>query len=230
MTPQWIRRAAVAALAAAGLALTAAAPATAQPARTAQSTAHQAPVVSTREMPAPPDAQTAIAELGELTVAEPHSMDGYSRSKFPHWITQSGTCDTRETVLMRDGADVETDAQCRAVSGSWHSEYDGKDFSKAGQLDIDHMVPLAAAWRAGADEWTTPERQAFANDLTHSQLIAVSAASNRSKADKDPSTWRPPLQSYWCTYAEAWTDTKHVYHLNITQPEHDALAEMLATC
>ncbi|MFE4515558.1 hypothetical protein ACFRMQ_15360 [Kitasatospora sp. NPDC056783] len=41
----------------------------------------------------------------------------------------------------------------------------------------------------GADTWTTDERRAFADDLTHSQLLAVSAASNRSKADKGPDLW-----------------------------------------
>ncbi|MGH3984563.1 MAG: hypothetical protein ACRDST_18225 [Pseudonocardiaceae bacterium] len=44
------------------------------------------------------------------------------------------------------------------------------------------MVPLANAWRSGADTWDTAKRRAFANDLTNSQLIAVSAASNRAKA------------------------------------------------
>lgn len=43
-------------------------------------------------------------------------------------------------------------------------------------VDIDHMVPLANAWCSGADTWNTAKRRAFANDLTNSQLIAVSAS------------------------------------------------------
>ncbi|WP_435853827.1 GmrSD restriction endonuclease domain-containing protein [Streptomyces sparsogenes] len=54
----------------------------------------------------------------------------------------------------------------------------------AGQLDIDHVVPLKEARRSGAAAWTTEDRKAFANDLVHSQLIAVSARSNRSKAER----------------------------------------------
>ncbi|MGH1552293.1 hypothetical protein ACRAWF_09615 [Streptomyces sp. L7] len=115
------------------------------------------------------------------------------------------------------------------MQGTWYSEYDGKTLTAAGDADIDHMVPLAAAWRGGADLWDTPKRKAFANDLVHSQLLAVSAASNRSKGDQTPDLWKPPLRSYWCTYSWAWIDVKHVYELNITAPEKAALNEMLNT-
>ncbi|MFJ1796824.1 GmrSD restriction endonuclease domain-containing protein [Kitasatospora griseola] len=201
-------------------------PAAVQPAQAAP-----APTVSSyRTLPEPPALSVARDELAGLTVSEPHSMDGYSREKFPHWIRQYGQCDTREVVLARDGQDVVQDDQCRAVSGTWTSPYDGKVFSDAKQLDIDHLVPLAASWRSGADTWTTDKRKAFANDLTHSQLVAVSAASNRAKADKGPDAWRPPLQSYWCTYSRAWTDIKYTYGLSTTEPEKAALNEMLDTC
>ncbi|WP_373303498.1 HNH endonuclease family protein [Streptomyces cinnamoneus] len=183
-----------------------------------------------RDMPEPPPSDVAREELAGLTVEAAHSMNGYSRAKFPHWIKQMGTCDTREVVLARDGRDVHTDSECRAVSGHWTSAYDGKLLNAAGQLDIDHMVPLANAWRSGADTWDTDKRKAFANDLGHSQLIAVSAASNRSKGDQSPDQWRPPLSSYWCTYSRAWTHVKHLYRLSVTQPEQDMLNTMLNTC
>ncbi|MFE7492166.1 DUF1524 domain-containing protein [Kitasatospora sp. NPDC057965] len=157
-------------------------------------------------------------------------MEGYTREKFPHWIRQYGTCDTREVVLARDGQNVVQDDQCRAVSGTWVSPYDDKVFTDAKALDIDHLVPLAASWRAGAETWTTDKRKAFANDLEHSQLVAVSAASNRAKADKSPDQWRPPLRPYWCTCSRAWTDIQHLYGLSVAEPEKAALIEMLDTC
>ncbi|MFE3187084.1 hypothetical protein ACFXKR_40530 [Streptomyces violascens] len=92
------------------------------------------------------------------------------------------------------------------------------------------MVPLAAGWRAAADQWDTPKRKAFANDLEHSQLIAVSAASNRSKGDQRPDLWKPPFKSYWCTYSRAWIDVKHTYELYVTEAEKSTLGEMLDTC
>ncbi|MFI9049299.1 HNH endonuclease family protein [Streptomyces sp. NPDC053427] len=182
------------------------------------------------EMPEPPSAEVARTELADLTVEAPHSMEGYSRAKFPHWIQQGNSCDTREVVLKRDGENVAQDAQCRAVSGTWRSLYDDKTLTAASQVDIDHMVPLANAWRSGADSWTTARRTEFANDLLHSQLIAVSAGSNRSKGDQSPDQWSPPSRGYWCTYARAWTDVKHLYQLSVTQPEADQLVTMLDTC
>ncbi|MEU1509862.1 DUF1524 domain-containing protein [Kitasatospora sp. NPDC005748] len=134
------------------------------------------------------------------------------------------------------GQGVVQDGLCRAGAGTWTSLYDDKVFADAKALDIDidididHMVPLAAAWRSGADGWTTAKRRAFANDLEHSQLIAVSAASNRSKGDKTLDAWRPPATAYWCTYNRAWTDTKHVHGLSVTEPEKAALNQMLDTC
>ncbi|MEU3521736.1 HNH endonuclease family protein [Streptomyces sp. NPDC006654] len=183
-----------------------------------------------RDLPEPPPADIVRKELSDLNVAAPHPMTGYSRAKFPHWIIQYGTCDTREVVLARDGQDVVQDDQCRAISGTWISPYDDKVFTASGQLDVDHVVPLANGWRSGADEWTTAKRRQFANDLTNPQLVAVSAASNRSKGDQSPDQWAPPLRSYWCTYSRAWTHVKYVYHLNITEAEKNKLSEMLDTC
>ncbi|MGR3935284.1 HNH endonuclease family protein [Streptomyces sp. BRA346] len=182
------------------------------------------------ELPEPPAADEARAELAELTVAPETDIPGYSRAKFPHWIIQQGTCDTRETVLARDGEDIAQDDQCRAVSGHWVSPYDGVTADTAAQLDVDHVVPLKEAWRSGAAQWSTQDRRAFANDLTHSQLVAVSARSNRSKADKDPAHWQPPLGDYRCTYGRAWISVKHVYSLTIDTAEHSALEGMLDTC
>ncbi|MEU3093103.1 HNH endonuclease, partial [Streptomyces massasporeus] len=66
-----------------------------------------------------PGVEQARKELGGLKVAPHGSMAGYSRSKFPHWASQGESCDTRETVLERDGTDVTRDDECRAVSGKW---------------------------------------------------------------------------------------------------------------
>ncbi|MFI9200571.1 DUF1524 domain-containing protein [Streptomyces sp. NPDC053048] len=180
--------------------------------------------------PTPPDAATARAQLGKLTVKSEGSMDGYSRSKFPHWSTQHGACNTREVVLERDGEDVEQDAKCAAVSGSWYSPYDGATWEDAQDIDIDHVVPLAQAWRSGANTWTNAQRQAFANDLSRPQLIAVTDRVNQAKGDKDPAQWLPPLNSYRCTYARMWVSVKYDYKLTVDSAEKAALAGILNGC
>lgn len=185
---------------------------------------------SPTELPPPSSAAVAYAELQQLSVAQPGSMAGYSRARFPHWSYQGNACDTREVVLARDGVDVKQDEACRSIAGIWYSEYDGREFTSSSALDIDHMVPLAQAWRSGANTWSDAERRRFANDLDGPQLIAVSASSNRSKGDQSPDQWRPPLRSYWCTYSRAWIDIKSRYNLTITAAEQDALVEMVGTC
>ncbi|GAA2714575.1 MULTISPECIES: HNH endonuclease family protein [Streptomyces] len=180
--------------------------------------------------PTPPDAATVRAELAKLTVQPEGSMDGYSRAKFPHWITQHGQCNTREVVLQRDGKDVETDERCAAVSGTWYSPYDGATWHDAQDVDIDHVVPLAQAWRSGASKWTTAQRQAFANDLSRPQLIAVTDRVNQAKGDKDPAQWLPPLKSYQCEYARMWVSVKYDYKLTVDAAEKNALAGILNSC
>ncbi|WP_236005178.1 HNH endonuclease family protein [Nonomuraea antri] len=182
------------------------------------------------DLPTPISAPAARARLAGLVVARPYSLSGYDRERFPHWSSQGDSCDTREIVLARDGRGVKRDSECRATSGSWRSPYDGKTVTDPSDLDVDHLVPLAEAWRSGAHEWGEARREQFANDLEGPQVIAVTAASNRSKGDQSPDQWRPPLRSYWCTYSRAWIDIKARYRLTITRAEHAALAEMLTTC
>src|SRR3954452_23775657 len=91
-----------------------------------------------------PAMATAKSELAALTVANEGSSSGYSRDLFPHWITQSGSCDTREVVLKRDGTGVVQSSSCSATSGSWYSPYDGATWSAASDVDIDHMVSVPA--------------------------------------------------------------------------------------
>jgi hypothetical protein len=180
--------------------------------------------------PDPPSASTAATQLASLTVKTEGSTSGYSRDKFPHWITQSGSCDTREEVLKRDGTGVIVDSSCQPTTGRWYSVYDATYVNDSSGVDIDHIVPLAEAWKSGANGWTTARRQQFANDLSIAQLIAVSASSNRSKGDKDPSEWQPTNASVRCIYAREWIWVKYTYGLSLQSAEKTALQQMLAAC
>ncbi|WP_407841287.1 hypothetical protein ACE1OC_40585 [Streptomyces sp. DSM 116496] len=93
------------------------------------------------------------------------------------------------------------------------------------------MVPLANAWRrSGAGAWTAERRKEFANDLTLPELLAVSAATSRSKVDQGTDEWRSPAKAYWYTYATAWTNVKATYQPTVTEVEKANLTEMLETC
>ncbi|MEW2051656.1 HNH endonuclease family protein [Streptomyces sp. NBC_00377] len=180
-------------------------------------------------LPTPVSGATARTYLASLTV-KAENRTGYDRDLFPTWITISGTCNTREYILKRDGTNVVTNSACTATSGSWYSPYDGATWTAASDLDIDHLVPLAEAWDSGASAWTTAQRQGFANDVTRPQLIAVTDNVNQSKSDQDPAEWMPSVTSYRCTYVRAWVQVKYYYGLSVDSAEKSALTSYLAGC
>ncbi|GAA2298669.1 HNH endonuclease family protein [Nonomuraea roseoviolacea subsp. roseoviolacea] len=169
--------------------------------------------------------------LVQLKVARPLSLRGYSHRRFqPRWAHHKGACDAREVVLARDGRRVRRNAACHPVKGRWYSPYDGRWLKSEKQVDVDHVVPLAYAWRSGARKWSQARRRAFANDLTRPELITVSHSANIAKGGQGPQSWRPPRRAYWCRYATSWITVKHHYRLSVTRRERVALLNMLRTC
>jgi hypothetical protein len=179
--------------------------------------------------PAPASTGEAATELGHLTVVASTSMRGYSRARFPHWRSTGANCDVRDSVLKRDGTQVKLKG-CNVVGGSWLSPYDKITVTDPIKMDVDHMVPLADAWRSGADKWDDTRRGDFANDLIRPQLRAVTASSNRAKGDQDPSQWKPTNRAFWCQYAQSWIAVKTYWKLTVTTAEKTALGDMLKTC
>lgn len=182
----------------------------------------------------------ARTTLETLPVDKPASMAGYSRDDFPHWLSanawgwesipDASDCDAREAALWRDGADVTTNPDtCRADAGAWIDPYTGEKITDSSDVDIDHMVPLAAAYRAGADSWNEEQRTIYANSPL--VLTASGAAANREKGDKGPEVWKPENQEAWCPYSLRWVAVKNEFGLNLTsEDERAALEEMLDTC
>ncbi|KIM37506.1 hypothetical protein M413DRAFT_275871 [Hebeloma cylindrosporum] len=189
-----------------------------------------AAVLDPRALPTPVSGATARSYLASLKVEAESNSPAYNRDLFKHWITISGTCNTRETVLKRDGTNVVVGSDCAATSGQWISPYDGVKATAASSIDIDHVVPLKEAWVSGARFWTNAQREAFANDLTRPQLAAVTDTLNQAKGDKDPAEWMPPLTSYRCTYARAWVHVKYYYGLSVDSAEKAALTSYLSGC
>ncbi|GGP77877.1 HNH endonuclease family protein [Streptomyces melanogenes] len=158
---------------------------------------------------------------------------GYVRARFRHWVdADKDGCNTRQEVLKAEALEPPVQGpQCALSGGSWYSPYDDAYFTDARQLDIDHLVPLAEAWDSGASTWSAKEREDYANDLGDDRaLIAVSAKSNRSKADQDPSTWLPPFAGYRCQYVTDWIADKIRWGLTIDGAEQAALNESLTRC
>ncbi len=83
------------------------------------------------------------------------------------------------------------------MSGLWYDAYTGETVSDPGEVYVDHLVPLAEAYRSGGHVWSGERRAAFANNPKDTRtLIAVSASVNRSKSDQAPEEWLPPVAGY----------------------------------
>jgi hypothetical protein len=158
-------------------------------------------------------------------------LDGYKRTLFKHWIdSDKDGCDTRAEVLIEEAiVKPKIGPKCKLTGGKWFSTYDGKNLTNASLLDVDHLVPLAEAWRSGAWKWTDAQRQTFANDLENSEaLVAVSLSTNRSKGDKDPALWMPLKEQ--CTYTKNWINVKVKYSLTVDSNEAIKLNSLIVSC
>ena len=187
--------------------------------------------------PAPPSSSEAHAMLGEIEVAPVGGMAGYSREEFPHWAADGtrfgweepdGSCDVRDDALVRDGRGVEVDEGCSITAGGWLDPYTGTTLKDSEDVDIDHIVPLANAWRSGASDWDESRREAYANDP--GVLLSVDDGANQAKGDKGPEAWLPPNADYRCEYARRWISIKHDWDLTVNAQEKATLQELLQGC
>jgi hypothetical protein len=173
----------------------------------------------------------ARTQLSGLAAATSMSMAGYDRDLFHHWSDLDGNgCDQRADTLSRDALQITrtTKDGCRPVNGEWVDPYGGTTIRLSTKLDIDHVIPLAAAWRLGASAWSAERREKFANDPGN--LLAVEASLNRQKGDKLADAWRPPRKQFWCAYAVRSIDVHARYDLPASASESRALGQLLSTC
>ena len=61
-------------------------------------------------------------------------------------------------------------------------------------------------------------------------LIAVTAATNRSKGDREPDEWMPPLRSQRCDYVKQWIAVKYRWRLAVDSGEKSYLTRQLRSC
>jgi hypothetical protein len=168
----------------------------------------------------------------ELPAAVP---DDYDRDDWPHWIDADHDCqDTRQEVLVAESeipVRFRDARRCAVASGRWRCPYTGRLITDPRELDVDHLVPLHEAHRAGGHAWDRAQRQRFANALDDPMhLVAVDRSANRAKSDKAPHAWMPPDPVYRCTYVRVWVDLKERWALTQSPAERDYIEQALADC
>ena len=169
----------------------------------------------------------------ELKTATPSSYRSlYSRKEWPHWVDGDNDCQsTRHELLIATSnrpVNFKDSRKCTVVLGEWYDVYTGKTFTRASDLDIDHIVPLAHAHRSGAANWSRGQKRIFANDPVN--LIVVDDSTNQSKSDKAPHEWMPPRQGYWCTYIAKWVEVKEKYKLSSSANELAKIEQTRLNC
>lgn len=183
----------------------------------------------------PVPAAPATALLDRLVVADVDpELPDYRRDAFGSgWrYDRSSGCNVRELVLVTESRTPPIMGErCKPLRGDWISSYDGVATDDPGDLEIDHMVPLAEAWRTGAATWSAERREAFANDLTDpATLVAVTSRSNRSKGDSTPDRWLPSAVADRCSYVEDWIRIKARWGLSLGMAEKATLVQVLSGC
>lgn len=150
-----------------------------------------------------------------LLSQEPAAIPDYDRRAFTHWTDadRDGQNARAEVLIAWSEAPVTfTDSRERTVAtGQWTGLYTGDTYTLAGQVDIDHVVPLAWAWAHGAWRWTADKRRSFANDPLN--LLPVQASANRRKGAQGPADWMPPRPGAACEYLLRWRRVVDAYRL-----------------
>ena len=184
---------------------------------------------------------TARRRLAKLDTVEhdPAVEDSYERRAFGSgWkdLDSDGQNERAEILIRfhrkRGTLAFATDDEKRVVSGLWFCRFTGELFEEAGDLDIDHMVPLKAAWLAGAHAWDKARREQYANGYgiksrKRSWLLPVSASANRSKGARGPDEWLPTRAEYHARYCALWVRIKAYWSLSVTAAERAALETAL---
>ncbi len=178
--------------------------------------------------------QPAIASLAKLEVKGRAPKTGYSRSQFGDGWALIGACSTREIILARDLTTAKIDVSCQVLSGLLADPYTGNTItfqrgpSTSALVQIDHVVALSNAWQTGAQQLSSIERLALANDPL--ELLAVDGPANQQKSDGDAATWLPANKSFRCQYVARQIAVKARYRLWVTPPEKQAMQGVLGTC
>jgi hypothetical protein len=186
----------------------------------------------------PGETAAAVGQLASIPVKGKAPKTGYSREQFgPAWsdVDHNG-CDTRNDMLRRDLTEVTTKPgtkDCVIASGKLADKYTGKTINftrgeNSADVQIDHIIPLSLAWQTGAQQISATQRLQLANDPLN--LMSADGPANQQKSDSSADAWLPANKAFRCEYVARQTAVKAKYKLWMTQPEHDAIAGILASC
>jgi hypothetical protein len=181
------------------------------------------------------DRARARALIKGLRVRALGSHSGYERARYgENWADTAGDvpyahngCRTRDDLLARDGRDVRyrQGSTCEVVAMELTDPYTGRtiDWSKkkADEVQVDHVIPLAYAWRMGSSGWRMAKRVDFANDPLN--LLPVDGDANEQKDAAGPARWLPPQRVMRCAYVTRFAQVAVKYGVPVTRQDKSVM-------
>lgn len=179
-------------------------------------------------------ASAALSQPFDATADRPvadHQRPGYQRTEWQHWEDFDGDCQNARQELLIAQSQLEirfTNARsCTVATGLWFDPYTGLLFSKASDVDIDHVIPLQYAHDHGGAPWSPLLKKLFANDPEN--LLIVDDGENQRKSAKGPADYLPRFQ-YQCEYASKWQGLARKYELQLAHRDTLVLERILLSC
>ena len=160
----------------------------------------------------------------------------YNRDEWKHWSDLDFDCMNTRHEILKDQADktkpetikLSPDG-CYISMATWHDPFSGKTYTRASDLDVDHIIPLKWAHDHGGYSWDRVKKEEFANDPIN--LLAVDDGLNQSKGAQGPTEWMPPNHAFRCEYLSKWQRVLKKYKaLKMTPGEKRIFGRQLRAC
>jgi hypothetical protein len=154
----------------------------------------------------------------------------YLQEDWPYWLEIAG-CKTARTVVLENTSKVPVTwtnpRQCEIREGLWVDEYTGEEFTRAGQMEVDHIISPVYANASNGFQWDYNTRAQFANDPYN--LIPVARETHRKKRQRSIGRWQPRTE-FQCEYAQSWRDIAEKYDLDLFGQDKSRINKMLDSC
>jgi len=168
----------------------------------------------------------------QLTNQNVSTSSIYRRNQYiSSWIDEDGDCQNlRHEMLIRHSlleVTFTNSNQCLVNMGQWFDPYSGKLITRASDLDVDHVIPLAYAHANGGASWPSTKKQNFAIDEVN--LLLVDDGENQSKGAKGPSEYLPRIE-FQCDYVQIWQLVAAKYNLDLPIRDRRILSRISVGC
>ncbi len=155
----------------------------------------------------------------------------YNPDDWPYWEFVGGSCKTVRTMILETTSKVPVTwtnpRQCEIREGLWVDDYTGEEFTRAAQMEIDHIIPPQYADASNGYQWEYGKRAGFANDPLN--LIPVGRETHRKKRERGIGDWQP-REEFTCDYAQNWKDVAEKYDLDLFAEDTSRITKVMENC